>query len=376
MRARINLEADRTVRRAVNGLRYLADRSPAVVGATPREVVWQRDKARLYRYTGGMVRFSPPIVLVYSLVCRSYIMDLRPGNSMVEFLMRSGFDVFMLDWGVPDELDAENTLETYCDEYLPRAVDAACRAAGSENVTLVGYCLGGVLTLLFVAGHVEAPVRNFVTLATPVDFRQMGAMVALIRKGRLESEDLLDDTGNVPPDLLHKGFKMLAPTDQLVQYVNLWQNLWNDEFVAAYAAMAQWARDHVPFPGATLRQLAELGVRQNRLMTGSFPLGDREVRLSDVRCRVLNVMAEQDTVVPLDSSRPLRTLIGRRRVRELRLPAGHIASVAGSEAQRRTLPRLAEWLAMNSLDVDDTAVESPGPTGAVPAVGPQTATVT
>jgi polyhydroxyalkanoate synthase len=352
MYARVNREAERAVKRARNGLRYAANRSPVEVGVTPRELVWQRDKARLYRYTGGDVRFAPPVMLVYSLVCRSYIMDLRPGNSMVEFLMRSGFDVFMLDWGVPDELDAENTLETYCDEYLPRAVDAACRRALSDSITLVGYCLGGVLTLLFVAGHADAPVRNFVTLATPLDFDQMGAMVALIRSGRLEPDEMLDDTGNVPAERLHKGFKMLAPTDQLVQYVNLWQNLWNDEFVAGYAAMAQWARDHVPFPGATLRQFAELAVRENRLMTGSFPLGGREVRLSDIRCRVLNVMAEQDTVVPLASSSPLRALVSRRGVRELRLPAGHIASVAGREAQRRTLPRLAEWLAMNSVDAE------------------------
>jgi polyhydroxyalkanoate synthase len=249
---------------------------------------------------------------------------------------------------VPDEVDAENTLETYCDEYLPQALQAACEASGAGEVTLVGYCLGGVLALLYAAGHADAPVRNLVTLATPIDFDEMGAMVALIREGRLNPEHLLDETGNVPADLQHNGFKMLVPTDQVVQYVNLWQNIWNDEFVEGYQAMAQWARDHVPFPGGVFRQLVELMVRGRTLARGSVPLGGREVRLADIRCRVLNVMAEQDTVVPLASTRPLRSLISRRRVRELRLPTGHIACVAGREANRRTLPRLTEWLAMNS----------------------------
>jgi polyhydroxyalkanoate synthase len=346
--ARVNRDVDRSLRRARNSLRYMAETRPTPVGCTPKEVVWRRDKARLYRYAGGASRFRTPVLLVYSLVCRSYILDLRPGNSMVEFLQKAGFDVFLLDWGVPDEVDAENTLETYCDEYLPLALQAACEASGAGEVTLVGYCLGGVLALLYAAGHADAPVRNLVTLATPIDFDEMGAMVALIREGRLNPEHLLDETGNVPADLQHNGFKMLVPTDQVVQYVNLWQNIWNDEFVEGYQAMAQWARDHVPFPGGVFRQLVELMVRGRTLARGSVPLGGREVRLADIRCRVLNVMAEQDTVVPLASTRPLRSLISRRRVRELRLPAGHIACVAGREANRRTLPRLTEWLAMNS----------------------------
>ena len=345
---RVNLGLGRSLRRARNGLRYLADTKRPPVGSTPKEIVWHRDKARLYRYAGGEVRFSPPIVLVYSLVCRSYILDLRPGNSMVEFLQKAGFDVFLLEGGVADELDAENTLETYCDEYLPLAVQAACEASGANAVTLVGYCLGGVLALLYAAGHRDAPVRNLVTLATPIDFDEMGAMVALIKEGRLDPEDLLDETGNVPPEFLHNGFKMLVPTDEIVQYANLWQNLWNDEFVEGYQAMAQWAGDHVPFPGAIFRQCVKLIVRDKGLAKGSVPLGGRTVRLADIDCQILNVMAENDTVVPLASALPLRSVIGRRRVGELRLPAGHIACVAGRQANRQTLPRLTAWLISNS----------------------------
>ena len=66
----------------------------------------------------------------------------------------------MLDWGVPDELDADNDLERYVDWYLPRAVDAVRRETGCDEVTLAGYCLGGVMAALYAAGHDDAPVRN------------------------------------------------------------------------------------------------------------------------------------------------------------------------------------------------------------------------
>ena len=123
---RVRREVERSLLRAKNGIRYVT--SPVNVGATPKDVVWRRDRAELWRYRGDVpIRYDPPLVFVHSLVSRSYILDLRPGNSAVEFLVAQGFDVFLVDWGVPDERDAENTIETYVDEYLPRAI--ARRAA-------------------------------------------------------------------------------------------------------------------------------------------------------------------------------------------------------------------------------------------------------
>ena len=96
-------------------------------------------------------------MIVHSLVSRSYILDLRPGNSAVEYLVDAGFDVFMLDWGVPDELDATTASSTYVDEYLPRAVAAVRRETGCDEVTMAGYCLGGVIAMLYAAAAADAP---------------------------------------------------------------------------------------------------------------------------------------------------------------------------------------------------------------------------
>jgi polyhydroxyalkanoate synthase len=351
--SRLSRELERSVLRARNGIRIVSGASRPTVGATPKDVIWRRDRAELWRYRGGQIRYDPPVLFVHSLVSRSYIMDLRPGNSTVEFLLSQGFDVCMLDWGVPDERDADNTIETYVDEYLPSAIEALRRETGSDEVTLVGYCLGGTFAILYAAGREEAAVRNLVLLASPVDYSEMGAMVAAVLDGRLDPEELVDETGNVPAAALYAAFFMQAPTAEIAHYATLLENLWNDEFVEAWQAMAQWSREQVPFPGAALRQIVAELVRRNVLMTGRMRLNGREIDFTKIRGNVLNAVAERDKVVPLAAAEPASRLVGDPKRRdELRLNGGHVTFFAGRHAHRHTLPALTKWLAEHSDELD------------------------
>jgi polyhydroxyalkanoate synthase subunit PhaC len=346
---RVNRDVERSYLRARNGLRYVRGSNRPRLGATPKDVVWQRDKAQLWRYRSGPARYAEPLLIVTSLVSRSYILDLLPGSSAVEFLRDRGFDVFMLDWGIPDELDAENGLAAYVDEYLPRAVEAVRRESGCTGLTMAGYCLGGVLSVLYANGHADPGVRNVVLMATPFDFDEMGPMVAALREGRLDPEDLIDETGNVPADVLYSGFFMLAPTTIVAQRATLLENLWNDEFVRGFQAMAQWTRDQVPFPGAAFRDVVELFVRRNALMDGALRVGDREIDFTTTEATVLNAMAEKDTVVPRAAAEPVGALVGRpERRHRLLLPGGHVTFGTGRSAFRHTLPSLAGWIAAHS----------------------------
>ena len=346
---RVNRDVERSYLRARNGVRYVRGSNRPKLGTTPKDVVWRRDKAQLWRYRSDAVRFKQPLLIVTSLVSRSYILDLLPGSSAVEFLRDRGFDVFMLDWGIPDELDADNSLETYVDEYLPRAVAAVRRETGRDELTIAGYCLGGVLSILYANGHDDAGVRNLVLMATPIDFEEMGPMVAALREGRLDPEDLIDETGNVPAEVLYRGFFMLAPTTIVAQRATLLENLWNDEFVRGFEAMAQWARDQVPFPGAAFREVVELFVRRNALMDGALRVGGRDVDLTTTEATVLNAMAENDTVVPRAAAEPAGALVGQPdRRHELLLPGGHVTFGTGRSAFRHSLPSLADWIAAHS----------------------------
>jgi polyhydroxyalkanoate synthase len=187
--------------------------------------VWQRHKAQLWRYRSDAVRYRPPVLVVHSLISRSYVLDLYAGNSAVAFFLGAGLDVFLIDWGEADEADADNTLETYADEYLPAAIAATREVSGSDEVTLLGYCFGGVLALLTCALHPDLPVRSLAMIATPVDFDGMGAITGPVRDGRLDPEDIIDETGNVPPDAIENAFRMLKPTAEITQYATLWETL-------------------------------------------------------------------------------------------------------------------------------------------------------
>ena len=333
---------ERQVLRARNGLAYLAGTNRPAIAQTPKDIVWRRDKAQLWRYRhaeGEGVTVAPPILIVHSLVSKSYVLDLMPNNSMIRYLLGEGFDVFLLDWGVADPAEAENTLE----DYIPEAIEATLREAGTDEVNVIGYCFGGVLTLLLAAGHPELPIRSLVTLATPADYSRMGFMSQMFASGRLDPDDVIDDTGLVSSTRMDEGFQALKPTDQIVQQVNLFQNLWNDEFVAGFLAMNQWARDQVPFPGAAFRQTVEVLIRDNALMRGVIPFGRGEVRLADITIPYLNAFAEQDGIVPAAASEPLTDLVGSEDASELRLQSGHVGFVAGRQAAKVARPQIADW---------------------------------
>jgi polyhydroxyalkanoate synthase subunit PhaC len=201
-----------------------------------------------------------------------------------------------------------------------------------------------------VAAHPEVPVRNLMVMATPCDYREMGFMSNMFQAHRLNPEDVIDETGLVPANVLDEGFQSLKPTEYVTQRVNFFQNLWNDDFVAGFLAIAYWARDQVAFPAGVFRQTVERLIRQNALLSGVVPHGRGEVRLSDIRCPFLNAYAEQDTITPAASSEPLTRLVGSDDVSELRLESGHIGFVAGRQAAKVARPQIRDWLASHSND--------------------------
>jgi polyhydroxyalkanoate synthase len=201
-----------------------------------------------------------------------------------------------------------------------------------------------VLSLLAMAASPDLPVRKLVALATPVDFAELGLLAKLLREGRVEPADMLDETGNVPGSVILKGFRLSAPTGDLATYANLWQSLANDERAAAHQAFVGWSSAHIPFPGAAFEQVVDLMIRQNLLKSGRFPLSGREVDLSAIRCAVLSVTGDRDSLVPPAATAPLAAALGRD-IETLPLKAGHAGLFVGRQAKTNGIPRILAWLA-------------------------------
>lgn len=356
---RVRRDVERNALRARNGVKLAAGVNRPKLGQTPKDLVWSSGRCELWRYRSDNVTLGPPLLICFSLVSRSYILDLQPGNSFIGHLQSAGFDVFLIDWAPADERHAEDRLEDYVDDYLPEAVRHTCEAAEAETVNLLGYCFGGVLTLLYAAHHLDAPLRSLTVMATPVDFSDWGLWSEIAREGRLDPDHLVDDTGNVPPSTIKQGFRLIKPTGDIRQYATLVDNVWNDEYVTAYQAMTTWAADHVPFPGAAARQTLEMLVRENAFMADTLRLGGDPVSLKDITIPMLTVIAGRDNIVPEQVAGPLPGLLtGSAENDVLRLDAGHIGLAVGRTAAKVTIPQIIDFLKKRSEPAEPAGVQA------------------
>jgi polyhydroxyalkanoate synthase len=348
---RVRRDVGRNLLRARNGVKYVAGIDRPEVGKTPKDVVWKRGKSELWRYRSDSVTVGTPVLIVMSLISRSYILDLYPGMSFVQALIDDGFDPYLLDWGVPDERDAGNGLSTYVDELLPTAVEQVLETSGAEQVNVIGYCYGGLLSLLLGAAHPDLPVSSLVTMATPVDFSEMGMMAKVFQASRMTPDDVLDENGNVPPEIIRNAFRVLKPTADLAQYAVLWEKLWDDKQMEGFQVMGQWTRDHIPFPGRAFKETVAL-MQDDALMQDRVRIDGRRVSLKDIQWPLLNVVAARDHIVPSAAALPVCELVGTPSARTLELPAGHVGLVMGRAAATTTLPQIFAFLREHSSEAD------------------------
>lgn len=342
---RVRREVERNALRARNGIRMATGIQRTDVGLSPKDVVWSRGRTELWHYRSDQVSLKPPLLIVYSLFNKSYILDLRPGNSVIEQLVAAGFDVYMLDWGIPDERDAANQLEDYVDFYIPAAIDRVCELSGSDSVNLLGYCFGGVLAVLHAAHHPESPLRSLTVLTTPADLQQLGPMTDVM--ARTDLDDVLGEDGMVPPSVILQGFRSLAPMGEVTGRVDLLEKLWNDDFVTAYQAMAGWGADQVPLPGGVARQFKKM-VEENAFLNDRIFLGGDRVHLCDIQLPFMHVLGLRDHIIPESAAGPLVDLIGSEDKQELRLDAGHVGLMVGRTAAKNTLPVIIDFLKQRS----------------------------
>lgn len=349
----------------------------AVIGATPREVVWTHRGVTLWRYRSNDRSRAVPVLLVFALINRPDIFDLRPGGSLVEYLLREGFDVFLLDWGVPGEEDADTGLEEYVCDELHWGVRETLRASGADEVTLLGWCMGATLCAMYCGldrqgesrmtraprdparpdpARLDAeraarasPVRNLVLLTMPIDGR-CSVYAKWTDNEAFDPDHMAELWGSLPGWGVDFANKMLKPvTNFWTTNRKLWESVQEGTVKReAQQSMAKWVGDNPPFPGKAFAQWLNWMYRDDALITGRVILRGRRVKLGLIDQNLLVVTAQTDHIAPRVGTMPIFDLVGSEDVTHLDRPGGHIGLIAGSKAKHEIWPDLAAWMAERS----------------------------
>ncbi len=346
---RVRLEIERTIARSIKGVEYIASPAPAM-GVTPKDLVHKDGTLNLFHYHPQSDEiYRVPILIVMATSNKGYVLDLARGQSFVEFLLQRGFDVYMIDWSPPRADEKRLAFEDYTHRFIPRSVNIVQERSGERDLTVLGYCMGGVLSTIYAASHPDDGIKNLVAFTTPIDFSQMTLFQKWADRRFFDVDRLVDTSGNVPADLIFRGFEMLRPASRSAGQVQLWDNMWNDEFVRSFRMFERWGNDTLPLAGEYFRDTIKKLMWENALYRGTLELAGERVDLRRITVPAFHVTAEHDHIVPAGASKPLIESIGSTDKTDIVLKGGHISVAAGPNASRRLWPKLDPWLAERSI---------------------------
>ncbi len=374
----VNSDGPETIRarKYATGTHVLLQKIAVETGVTPREVVWRNNKARLYRYQGSpgrnTARRAVPLLLVYGFVLKPYVLDLVPGNSLVEHLVAEGFDVYLLDFGISGPEDAGLSLEDLVLDYISGAVEKVLATSGAAEVSLFGQSQGGTLCAMYAALFPDGPLKNLVLLSAPTDFApRVPGPFGLWTHATRHSGAFFDPAivprlvGNLPTDLASQVISSASSLQATGAGMAAWPfghpfGLYGttlrkardlaarDVAMRSWLAVSTWVDDAAPFPGETFRAWVGDLYQRNELVKGRMELRGNRVDLSNIRCALLNVSGQWDYVVPPCQTRATTRLANSPDQESVSLNAGHVGMLVGPAAVRSLWPRLEAWLAPRS----------------------------
>ncbi len=340
-----------TTKRWLRWHKILNGRDSTEIGRTPRELVYERDTLKLYRYKRETpATHKTPILLVYSLVNRPAVLDLLPGRSVVEQLLASGHEVYLLDWGVPSALDYYAGLETYVDLYLRTIVRKVCKLAGVAQTHLLGYCMGGTLSAIYTSRHPRR-IKTLTLLGTPLWFRCEKLLYQWSADPKMCRPKELVEAWAVAPAWSFEGYSLLT-LDRKPQVVqSLYDQLDNPVFVESYKAMEKWVSDNIPMAAGIYEEFVGSCFLHNSLLTSQMEIAGETVDIKTIECPVLIIAGSADHLVPPETTGARDPIFKDQTVIEF--PSGHIGLSVSRKSHRDLWPQVGNWLCNRSATVEN-----------------------
>lgn len=302
-----------------------------------------------------------PLVLVPPLGVTTETFDLMPQRSLVRYMAARGFRTYLIDWGKPTREHAGLGLYDYADLMFSTALARIRKHAGVQDVSLMGWCMGGLLCLLYQGLEQDKHIRNIVTVASPIDLRgggivagvaqAMNAPAQLIRKYTDFRLDTLNPARlHAPPWLTTLSFKMTDPVGSVTTYWDLVTRLWDREFVESHSTTADYLNHMLLYPGGVIRDMTVKVAVDNKLAAGQIEIGNKLARLDKIKVPLLVLAGETDILVPPPIAQKIIDVVASRDKEFHVAPGGHMGVILGSKAQRAVWVQSADWLAQRSGD--------------------------
>lgn len=318
------------------------------VGTLSHEILEETRLYKLLHYRPLVSRTAKtPILVVYALMNKSYILDLQPDKSWLRSLLSQGFNVYLIDWKTPTSIDKYVSFDDYVNYYVDDCIDLVTKENSVERLTLHGYCLGSTMAAMYTSLHQEK-VRNLVTIAPIIDTENDKTVLANFAR-YLDVKTITDILGNFPREYLYGCFSMLKPFKQGAnKYLNLVENIDNAKFVQNFLRMEKWLYDTPSIAGETFRQWIEDIYQKNLLVKNEMWIGENLVDLSKINVPLLNIVAEEDHLVSPQCSVALNDSVSSMDKRLMHFHTGHVGLIASSYSQNNVLPKVGQWLRVRS----------------------------
>lgn len=343
----------------IKGSEFLSEIDNIDVGTAPKELVYEEDKLKLYHYKPEADKaIGVPVLIVYALVNRPYMLDIQPDRSFIRNLLKLGLDIYLIDWGYPAQADRYLSMDDYINGYIDNCVDVIRNKTKSEKVTLMGVCQGGTFSAIYSALHPEK-VQNLLTLVAPFDFTTNDGLLFSWSK-TMDVDALVDAYGVVPGTILNEGFLMLMPFNlNIKKYVDMLDVMEDKEKLLNFLRMEKWIFDSPGQAGECLRQFVKDCYQENKLVKGKLKLGNKTVNLKNISMPILNIYASADHLVPPAATKPLNDLVGSDDKTLYEFKGGHIGVFVGSRSQKELAPAIADWLTKRDLPSPSEAISKP-----------------
>jgi polyhydroxyalkanoate synthase len=314
------------------------------VGKTSFKVV---DEDRLLNFK--LLRYAKEedaervLLIIPHIINRPYILDLNDDVSVIRKFCEHGFSVYMFDWGYPTMEQGKVSFSDYV-HYLDKAVDLICKERRIKRVTVLGYCTGGIISLMYASLH-PVKVGKLILLATPVDFSRWYDPRILWGK-IFDIRSAVSLFGNVPGELI-----LLFGRNLFMYYLPFFSMSaeFNKEF-STYESwrdalrINRWFIDTPMIPGSTYIQFIEDCYQRNLLINNKMKIDSQIVDLRKIRCPLLNILAKYDHIVPLAAGRALKDVYPGKSYEEIVFPSSHIGLSVNREAHYNLWPKVCEWV--------------------------------